>query len=209
MQQSMQMGGSMPVVAPANITTEQIQKYLDENKQLILAILENQNLGKLSECAQYQAQLQKNLLYLAAIADAQPQSPAVRPQMTPPGTMTTGVLPPGMSPQAAAAAAAQYMQQQSHAHIFPPRPQLSMHQEASHLQQTPPHQMMSFPGQMPMRPSMAMNGMHHHPLHVDPTQQSGKPDGTPGPSSEADRERSSGGENEGGGAGDANLTDKA
>jgi hypothetical protein len=36
----------------AGITTEQIQKYLDENKQLILAILENQNLGKLAECAQ-------------------------------------------------------------------------------------------------------------------------------------------------------------
>lgn len=28
-------------------------QYLDENKQLILAILENQNLGKLAECAQY------------------------------------------------------------------------------------------------------------------------------------------------------------
>ncbi|KAL5648637.1 hypothetical protein ACJX0J_039446, partial [Zea mays] len=53
---------------------KQIQKYLDENKQLILAILENQNLGKLAECAQYQSQLQKNLLYLAAIADAQPQT---------------------------------------------------------------------------------------------------------------------------------------
>lgn len=27
-------------------------QYLDENKQLILAILDNQNLGKLNECAQ-------------------------------------------------------------------------------------------------------------------------------------------------------------
>ncbi|CAI5986082.1 unnamed protein product [Closterium sp. NIES-64] len=36
------------------ITTELIQKYLDENKQLILAILDNQNLGKLNECAQLQ-----------------------------------------------------------------------------------------------------------------------------------------------------------
>jgi hypothetical protein len=26
-------------------------QYLDENKQLILAILDNQNLGKLNECA--------------------------------------------------------------------------------------------------------------------------------------------------------------
>ncbi|KAL5672503.1 hypothetical protein ACJX0J_016809, partial [Zea mays] len=54
--------------------------YLDENKQLILAILENQNLGKLAECAQYQSQLQKNLLYLAAIADAQPETAVSRPQ---------------------------------------------------------------------------------------------------------------------------------
>ncbi len=97
-------------------------QYLDENKQLILAILDNQNLGKLNECAtwvncgasfckyticifiwflgfrfhmgnvsdihethlfmlvwvgwacRYQAKLQQNLMYLAAIADAQPQS---------------------------------------------------------------------------------------------------------------------------------------
>ncbi|KAJ8554245.1 hypothetical protein K7X08_024923 [Anisodus acutangulus] len=68
---------SAPPLPLNAITTEQIQKFLDENKNLILAILENQNLGKLSECAQYQAILQKNLMYLAAIADAQPQqSPA-------------------------------------------------------------------------------------------------------------------------------------
>eukprot|EP00252_Welwitschia_mirabilis_P022480 TRINITY_DN608_c0_g1_i2.p1 TRINITY_DN608_c0_g1~~TRINITY_DN608_c0_g1_i2.p1 ORF type:complete len:229 (-),score=65.76 TRINITY_DN608_c0_g1_i2:79-765(-) len=57
--------------------------YLDENKQLILAILDNQNLGKLNECAQYQAKLQQNLMYLAAIADSQPQQPAAPPQMAP------------------------------------------------------------------------------------------------------------------------------
>ncbi|MCE3216200.1 GRF-interacting factor 2 [Datura stramonium] len=56
-------------------------QYLDENKTLILAILDHQNLGKLAECAQYQARLQKNLMYLAAIADAQPQSPAIPTQM--------------------------------------------------------------------------------------------------------------------------------
>ena len=54
------------------ITTELIQKYLDENQTLILAILENQNVGKLEACNQYQARLQQNLMYLAAIADAQP-----------------------------------------------------------------------------------------------------------------------------------------
>ncbi|KAK8656136.1 hypothetical protein V6N13_108695 [Hibiscus sabdariffa] len=56
-----------------SITTEQIQKYLDENKELIMAIMENQNQGKLAESASYQAQLQQNLMYLAKIADAQPQ----------------------------------------------------------------------------------------------------------------------------------------
>ena len=56
------------------ITTELIQKYLDENQTLILAILENQNVGKLEACNQYQARLQQNLMYLAAIADAQPPS---------------------------------------------------------------------------------------------------------------------------------------
>ncbi|KAJ3675256.1 hypothetical protein LUZ60_004298 [Juncus effusus] len=162
MQQSMQMAAAMPAVPPGNITTEQIQKYLDENKQLILAILENQNLGKLSECAQYQAQLQKNLLYLAAIADAQPQSPSVRPQT--PGTMTPGGMPPGslpagMTPQAAA----QYMQQSQ---MFSQRNPLQMHQDS--MQQTPPpaqHGMapsqhgMPFVSQMAMRPAGGMNGM--------------------------------------------------
>ncbi|XP_022722925.1 GRF1-interacting factor 2-like isoform X2 [Durio zibethinus] len=59
-----------------NITTGQIQKYLDENKELIMVILENQNQGKLPESASLQAQLQKNLMYLAKIADAQPPASA-------------------------------------------------------------------------------------------------------------------------------------
>ncbi|CAN4089482.1 unnamed protein product [Withania somnifera] len=71
---------SAPPLPLSAITTEQIQKFLDENKNLILAILENQNLGKLAECAQYQAMLQKNLMYLAAIADAQPQQSAATSQ---------------------------------------------------------------------------------------------------------------------------------
>ncbi|XP_021300890.1 GRF1-interacting factor 3-like isoform X1 [Herrania umbratica] len=66
-----------------NITTEQIQKYLDENKQLIMAILENQNQGKFAENASFQAQLQQNLMYLAKIADAQPQAPTTSSQMPP------------------------------------------------------------------------------------------------------------------------------
>tara|TARA_X000001036_G_scaffold222610_1_gene208369 strand:- start:1691 stop:2140 length:450 start_codon:yes stop_codon:yes gene_type:complete len=52
-----------------DISTELIQKYLDENQNLILAILENQNVGRLAECARYQNRLQQNLMYLASIVD--------------------------------------------------------------------------------------------------------------------------------------------
>ncbi|OIW04573.1 hypothetical protein TanjilG_20929 [Lupinus angustifolius] len=102
MQQTPQMIPVMPSFPPSSITTEQIQKYLDENKKLILAILDNQNLGKLAECAQYQAQLQKNLMYLAAIADAQPQTPTMPPQMAPHPAMQQGFYM--QHPQAAAMA---------------------------------------------------------------------------------------------------------
>eukprot|EP01080_Neovahlkampfia_damariscottae_P011917 gene11917-5322_t len=54
------------------LTTEQIQKYLDENEQLIFAIIENQKLGRMKDCQQYQARLQQNLVYLASLADSQP-----------------------------------------------------------------------------------------------------------------------------------------
>uniref|UniRef100_A0ACD5WU89 Uncharacterized protein n=1 Tax=Avena sativa TaxID=4498 RepID=A0ACD5WU89_AVESA len=146
MQQAMSMppGVAGAVPPPGGITTEQIQKYLDENKQLILAILENQNLGKLAECAQYQAQLQKNLLYLAAIADAQPpQNPASRPQMVQPGAT------PGTG---------HYMSQVP---MFPPRtpltPQQMQEQQHQQLQQQQA-QALAFPGQMVMRQG-TVNGM--------------------------------------------------
>ncbi|KAK6118516.1 hypothetical protein DH2020_047783 [Rehmannia glutinosa] len=45
------------------VSTEQIQKYLDENKNLIMAILESQNMGKVAECAQ---PLVNNQVYLQA-----------------------------------------------------------------------------------------------------------------------------------------------
>ncbi|KQK13366.1 GRF1-interacting factor 1 [Brachypodium distachyon] len=72
MNQSM-MGG---YASPTTVTTDIIQQYLDENKQLILAILDNQNNGKVEECARNQAKLQQNLMYLAAIADSQPPQTA-------------------------------------------------------------------------------------------------------------------------------------
>lgn len=154
MQQPQPAMGTMGSVPPTSITTEQIQRYLDENKQLILAILDNQNLGRLNECAQYQAQLQKNLLYLAAIADAQPQSPAVRLQMMPQGAAAT--------PQAGN----QFMQQQSP--NFPPKTGMQFTpQQVQELQQQQlqhqPHMMPPFQGQMGMRP---MNGMQAA-MHAD------------------------------------------
>ncbi|KAK8483486.1 hypothetical protein V6N11_082013 [Hibiscus sabdariffa] len=55
-------------------------QYLDENKSLILKIVESQNSGKLSECTENQARRQRNLMYLAAIADSQPQPSIVHAQ---------------------------------------------------------------------------------------------------------------------------------
>ncbi|XP_020100655.1 GRF1-interacting factor 3-like isoform X2 [Ananas comosus] len=183
--------------------------YLDENKQLILAILDNQNLGKLSECAQYQAQLQKNLLYLAAIADAQSQSPSARPQMMPQG--------PIMPPQGSA-----YMQQ---AQIFPPRAPLQFNpQQIQEQQLHPPPNVMPFPPHMAMRPNNAINGIHA--MHADPSHggssgselqppagMGNKPEAAggssePPASAGGESHRSSGGESESG-SGDAKLREKA
>ncbi|KAL0856116.1 hypothetical protein Bca101_061269 [Brassica carinata] len=76
----MQMQPMMAGYYPSNVTSDHIQQYLDENKSLILKIVESQNSGKLSECAENQARLQRNLMYLAAIADSQPQPPSVLSQ---------------------------------------------------------------------------------------------------------------------------------
>ncbi|XP_075484447.1 GRF1-interacting factor 3-like isoform X1 [Primulina tabacum] len=154
-----QPGPIFPVMQsfpPTNITTEQIQKYLDENKKLILAILDNQNLGKLAECAQYQAQLQKNLMYLAAIADAQPQTSAMPPPMTPHPAMQQGAF---YMPHPQAAAMAQQ------AGIFPtrapfnsPHPMQDLRQQ---LPQPPPHlhSTQAYAG--------AINGMHPAQTEAD------------------------------------------
>lgn len=86
----MQMQPMMAAYYPNNVTTDHIQQYLDENKSLILKIVESQNSGKLSECAENQARLQRNLMYLAAIADSQPQPPAVHAQFSSSGIMQAG-----------------------------------------------------------------------------------------------------------------------
>ncbi|KAG0580701.1 hypothetical protein KC19_4G192700 [Ceratodon purpureus] len=62
----------MSPYATTNVTTEVIQRYLDENKILILAILDGQQ-TKPADRARYQVKLQQNLMYLGAIADAYPQ----------------------------------------------------------------------------------------------------------------------------------------
>uniref|UniRef100_A0A6M2F8V7 SS18 N-terminal domain-containing protein n=1 Tax=Populus davidiana TaxID=266767 RepID=A0A6M2F8V7_9ROSI len=150
MQQPPQMIPMMASFPPTNITTEQIQGYLDENKRLILAIWDNQNLGKLAECAQYQTQLQKNLMYLAAIADAQPQTPAMPPQMAPHPAMQQGTYYM-QHPQAAA------MAQQPG--IFPPKMPLQFN--AVHQMQDPQLLLQqAMQGQMGIRPIGANTGTH-------------------------------------------------
>lgn len=159
MQQTPQMIPMMPSFPQqTNITTEQIQKYLDENKKLILAILDNQNLGKLAECAQYQAQLQKNLMYLAAIADAQPQTPALPPQMAPHPAMQQGFYM--QHPQAAAMAQQQGMFPQKMPMQFGNPHQM---QDQQHQQQQQQLHQQAMQGQMGLRPGGINNGMH--PMH--------------------------------------------
>lgn len=155
MQQPGSMFPVMPSFPPTNITTEQIQKYLDENKKLILAILDNQNLGKLAECAQYQAQLQKNLMYLAAIADAQPQTPAMPSQMTPhPAMQQAGFY---MQHPQAAAMAQQSGMFQARAPFSSPHPLQDPQQHPNNLQSH--HQ--ASQGQLTLRSNNSMNPLHN------------------------------------------------
>ncbi|PON81200.1 SS18 family [Trema orientale] len=78
--------GGTPSVPITNVPTEDIQKCLEENKQLILTIMENQNLGRFNECAPHRAQLQQNLMFLSSLADALQESAAL-PQILAQSTM--------------------------------------------------------------------------------------------------------------------------
>ncbi|KAM7463756.1 hypothetical protein LguiA_031877 [Lonicera macranthoides] len=83
--------GNEPLLEPGGPAFEAHHlPYLDENKSLILKIVESQNSGKLSECAENQARLQRNLMYLAAIADSQPQPPTMHSQFPGAGIMQSG-----------------------------------------------------------------------------------------------------------------------
>ncbi|KAK7389757.1 hypothetical protein VNO78_25050 [Psophocarpus tetragonolobus] len=204
MQQTPPMIPMMPSFPPTNITTEQIQKYLDENKKLILAILDNQNLGKLAECAQYQAQLQKNLMYLAAIADAQPQTPAMPPQMAPHPAMQPGFYM--QHPQAAAMA-----QQQG---MFPQKMPLQFGNPHQMQEQQQLHQQ-AIQGQMGLRPGGINNGMH--PMHSEaalgggnsggPPSASGPNDGRGGSKQDAPEGGTAGGDGQGSSAAAHNSGD--
>ncbi|KMS98095.1 hypothetical protein BVRB_4g095740 [Beta vulgaris subsp. vulgaris] len=121
-QHLMQMQPMMAAYYPNNVTTDHIQQYLDENKSLILKIVESQNSGKLNECAENQARLQRNLMYLAAIADSQPQPATMHSQYAQGGMMQSGAhymqqqqqQAQSMSPQAMMARSSMLYSQQAY-----------------------------------------------------------------------------------------------
>ncbi|KAK1392170.1 GRF1-interacting factor 3 [Heracleum sosnowskyi] len=148
---------SMKPAPPSKlVSTEQIQKYLEENKNLILAILEHQNQGKVAECNQLQAVLQKNLMNLAAIADAQP--PPSGPSQVPPSS----VAQQGnymQSPQGP------MMQQQQGGSGISKVPKANAPRSQEQQQQQQQQQLLHFQQQQQIYGQMAMraganNGMH-------------------------------------------------
>ena len=60
----------------AQLSADMVQRILDENQQLILAVVENQQVHKPHECAGYLKRLQRNLMMLGTIGDAQVNSAA-------------------------------------------------------------------------------------------------------------------------------------
>ncbi|KAK4785226.1 hypothetical protein SAY86_001915 [Trapa natans] len=123
-QHLMQMQPMMASYYPNNVTTDHIQQYLDENKSLILKIVESQNSGKLSECAENQAKLQRNLMYLAAIADSQPQPPTMHPQYS-----SGGMVQPGAAPH--------YIPQHHQAQAMTPQSLMAARSSMLYAQQSP------------------------------------------------------------------------
>ncbi|EPS62268.1 hypothetical protein M569_12524, partial [Genlisea aurea] len=126
----------------AYYTTDHIQQYLDENKSLILKIVESQNSGKISECAENQARLQRNLMYLAAIADSQPQPPSIHAQYA---AAATGLLQPGGGGGGGGSLYLNQAQQQMN-------PQFSMAARGSMLYGTQPY---------PSPPPQQQQSLHH------------------------------------------------
>ncbi|KAG9145350.1 hypothetical protein Leryth_008279 [Lithospermum erythrorhizon] len=73
--------------------------FLDENKSLILKIVESQNSGRVNECAEYRGRLQQNLMYLAAIADSQPQPPTMHSPFATVGMTSAHYMQPEQAQQ--------------------------------------------------------------------------------------------------------------
>ncbi|KAK8918745.1 GRF1-interacting factor 1 [Platanthera zijinensis] len=121
--------------SPNQVTTDIIQQYLDENKQLILAILDNQNSGKAEECAENQAKLQRNLMYLAAIADSQPQMTTMQypssTVMQPGARYMQHQQPQQMQPQSLLAARSSMLYSQSPMSALQQQQQLALHSQLS------------------------------------------------------------------------------
>ncbi|KAK1409734.1 hypothetical protein QVD17_36263 [Tagetes erecta] len=159
-QHLMQMQPMMAAYYPTNnVTTDHIQQYLDENKSLILKIVESQNSGKMAECAEHQAKLQRNLMYLAAIADSQPQAPTLHSQYP----------QVGMMPQAGGHYMQQQQQQQQQAQQMSPQALMAARstmmynqQQYSSLQQQQQQAMHSHLG---MNSGTGTSGLHM--LHTD------------------------------------------
>ncbi|XP_067055066.1 calcium-responsive transactivator-like isoform X1 [Acropora muricata] len=91
-------------------TQQTVQSLLDENSQLIQAIVDYQSKGKAYECTQYQQLLHRNLVYLATLADSSqsmqntipaPGSQSGTSMKTPPTSVTppsaSGMLQQGLS----------------------------------------------------------------------------------------------------------------
>uniref|UniRef100_A0A7N0U4X5 SS18 N-terminal domain-containing protein n=1 Tax=Kalanchoe fedtschenkoi TaxID=63787 RepID=A0A7N0U4X5_KALFE len=133
-------------------------ELLDENKQLIIMILENQSQGKLAECAQYQAVLQKNLMYLAAIADAQPQAQqqAVLSQTPVQPALQQGHFMPQPQP----------IMTQQQPHMLTPNMPLQFHNQMQFIQ---PQQQQLFPGHLGIRPGIQNQMLQMSPGGFDPS----------------------------------------
>nr|XP_043633802.1 GRF1-interacting factor 1-like [Erigeron canadensis] len=153
-QHLMQMQPMMAAYYPTNnVTTDHIQQFLDENKSLILKIVESQNSGKMAECAEHQAKLQRNLMYLAAIADSQPQAPALHSQYLQGGIM-----------QQQGGHYLQQQQQQQQAQQMSPQALMAARSSMMYNQQ----QYSSLQQQQAMHSQLGMNsGGGLHMLHSD------------------------------------------
>ncbi|XP_077248113.1 SSXT family protein [Tasmannia lanceolata] len=145
-QHLMQMQPMMGGYPPNAVTTDIIQQYLDENKDLILKILDNQNAGRLSECAENQAKLQRNLMYLAAIADSQPQPAAA------------AAMHPQYPPNAVVSQGGRYLQQQQ-AQQMTPQSLMAARSSMMYAQQQQQQQQQALHSQLTMN-SGGNNGLH-------------------------------------------------